>query len=168
MFILFFTFLQLKKRLKSNSLLTVWSALSLSQQSTVSQNYSQSIKINLGPSYGGKMVPSFVNPSFHCIIQWCRNRGGQGATGPPQYLADNLTLFQPWGADSAHSLLVAPPMFFTFRHHWLYWRLTGFYFLLSALLKWLKLAYGQIKHIKMHCTLVLYPVKPERNQMYQC
>ena len=37
--------------------------------------------------------------------------------GPPQYLADQLTLFQPWGADSTHPLLVAPPMFFTFRHH---------------------------------------------------
>ena len=49
--------------------------------------------------------------------QWCRNRGGQGGHWPPQYLADQLTLFQPWGADSAHPLLVAPPMFFTFRHH---------------------------------------------------
>ena len=44
--------------------------------------------------------------------------GARGVTGPPpQYLADQLTLFQPWGADSAHPLLVAPPMFFTFRHH---------------------------------------------------
>ena len=37
--------------LNSNSLLTVWSSLSLSQQSTVTPNYSQSIKINLGPSW---------------------------------------------------------------------------------------------------------------------
>ena len=40
---------------------------------------------------------------------------------PPQKkkLADHLTLFQPWGggADSAHPLLVAPPMLFAFRHH---------------------------------------------------
>ena len=43
--------------------------------------------------------------------------GGQGGHWPPQYFADQLTLFQPWGADSAHPLLVAPPMFFTFRHH---------------------------------------------------
>ena len=50
--------------------------------------------------------------------QWCRNRGGQGGHWPPQYLADQLTLFRPWGADSAHPLLVAPPIFFTFRHHW--------------------------------------------------
>ena len=28
--------------------------------------------------------------------------------GAPQYFADQLTLFQPWGADSAHPLLVAP------------------------------------------------------------
>ena len=39
--------------------------------------------------------------------------GGPGG----QYLADQLTLFQPWKADSVHPLLEAPPMFFTFRHH---------------------------------------------------
>ena len=61
-------------------------------------------------------MPSFLSLSFY---QWCRNRKGQeGNWPPPQYLADQLTLFQPWGADSAHPLLVAPPMFFTFRHHW--------------------------------------------------
>ena len=26
-------------------------------------------------------------------LQWCRNRGGQGGHWPPQYLADQLTLF---------------------------------------------------------------------------
>ena len=46
------------KRLKSNSLLTVRSALSLRQQSTVSRNHSQSIKTNLGPSNGRTIVPS--------------------------------------------------------------------------------------------------------------
>ena len=53
--------------------------------------------------------------------QLCRNQGGgaRGATGPPpQYLADKLTLFQPGRADYPHLLLLAPPMFFTFRHHW--------------------------------------------------
>jgi hypothetical protein len=45
-------------RLKSNSLLTVWSTLSLSQQSTVSPNYSQSINKNLGPYAGGTIIPS--------------------------------------------------------------------------------------------------------------
>ena len=47
--------------------------------------------------------------------------GEPGGTLPPptpQYLADQLTLFQPWGADSAHHLLVAPLVFFTFQHHW--------------------------------------------------
>ena len=43
--------------------------------------------------------------------------GGMGATGPP-YLADQLlTLFQPGRADYPYLLLLAPPMFFTFRHH---------------------------------------------------
>ena len=40
-----------------------------------------------------------------------------GTTGLPQYLADQLTLFQPWGADSAHALLVAPPIIFTVLDH---------------------------------------------------
>ena len=43
--------------------------------------------------------------------------GARGATGA-QYLADQLTLFQPGRADYPHLLLLAPPMFFTFRHHW--------------------------------------------------
>ena len=51
--------------------------------------------------------------------QWCRNRGGQGGhCPPPPYLADQLTLFQPGRADNPHLLLLAPPMFFTFRHHY--------------------------------------------------
>ena len=41
-------------------------------------------------------------------------RGGSLA---PQFFADQLTLFQPRGADSAHPLLPAPPNFITFRHH---------------------------------------------------
>ena len=43
--------------------------------------------------------------------------GGARRATAPQYLADRLTLFQPWGAYSAHPLLLAPPMFFTFRYH---------------------------------------------------
>ena len=53
--------------MKSNSLLTVWSALSQGQQSTVSPNYSQSIKINLGPSDGGTIVPSIHRSS---VLYW--------------------------------------------------------------------------------------------------
>ena len=36
--------------------------------------------------------------------------------GGGQFLADQLTLFQPRAADSAHPLLLAPQNFFTFRH----------------------------------------------------
>ena len=36
---------------------------------------------------------------------------------PPQYLADQLTLFQSGRADYPNLLPLAPPMFFTFRHH---------------------------------------------------
>ena len=45
--------------------------------------------------------------------------GGPGHWGhwPPQYLADQLTLFEPGRADYPHLLLLASPMFFTFRHH---------------------------------------------------
>ena len=42
--------------------------------------------------------------------------GAGGATGPPQYLADQLTLFQP-GVGRCPPLPLAPPKFFTFRHH---------------------------------------------------
>ena len=46
--------------------------------------------------------------------------GGLGRPGdhwPSQYLADQLSLFQPGRADYPHLLLLATPMFFTFRHH---------------------------------------------------
>ena len=36
----------------------------------------------------------------------------------PQYLADQLTLFHLGRADYPHLLLLALPIFFTFRHHW--------------------------------------------------
>ena len=41
------------------------------------------------------------------------------AISKTKYLADQLILFQPEGAESVHSLLLAPPNFFTFRHHWM-------------------------------------------------
>ena len=37
--------------------------------------------------------------------------GGPGGPWPPQYLADQLTLFQPGRADYPHLLQLAPPMF---------------------------------------------------------
>ena len=54
--------LQLEK-IKSNSVVTVWNALGLSQQTTVSLNYSQSIKINIGPSDGGTIILSSRRPT---------------------------------------------------------------------------------------------------------
>ena len=50
------------------------------------------------------------------ILQWYRNRGGQRGHWPPQYLSDQLTLFQPRRAGYPHLLLLAPN-FFIFRHH---------------------------------------------------
>ena len=41
--------------------------------------------------------------------QWCRNRGGKGDIWPSQYLADQLTLFQPGRADDPHLSLLSPP-----------------------------------------------------------
>ena len=44
---------------------------------------------------------TFLRP-WYDVIQWCRNRGARGATAPPsppQYLADQLTLFHPGRAD---------------------------------------------------------------------
>ena len=58
----FFIFCNLKKT-KSNSLVTVWNALGLSHQTTLSLNYSQSIKINIGPSEGGTIILSSRRPT---------------------------------------------------------------------------------------------------------
>ena len=65
-FSIFLYFLQPKKK-KLNSLLTIWYALRPSQQGTVSRNYSQSIKINIGPSDGGTIVPSSHCPN---VLYW--------------------------------------------------------------------------------------------------
>ena len=62
-FFIHFSFYNLKK-LKSNSLVTVWYALRLSQQPTVSLNYSQSIKINMAPSDGGTIISSSNRPTI--------------------------------------------------------------------------------------------------------
>ena len=46
------------------------------------------------------------------LSQWCRNRGSQGGhCPPPQYFADQLTLFEPGRADYPHLLLLAPQYF---------------------------------------------------------
>ena len=63
----FFIFYNFKKREKSNSLVTIWNALELSQQTTVSLNYSQSIKINIGPSDGGTIISLFRRPT---VLNW--------------------------------------------------------------------------------------------------
>ena len=70
--ILNYYFYKLKK-IKSNSLSTVWYALRPSQQPTVSQNYSQSIKINIGPSESGTIVPSTHRPTALYYIEDCRS-----------------------------------------------------------------------------------------------
>ena len=57
-----FIFCNLEK-IKFNSLVTVWNALELSQQITVSLNYSQSIKINIGPSDSGTIISSSNRPT---------------------------------------------------------------------------------------------------------
>ena len=46
-------------------------------------------------------------------------RGPGGPLAPPQYLVDQLTLFQPGkGILSPPITTGPPPIFFTFRHHW--------------------------------------------------
>ena len=59
-------------------------------------------------------IPSFL---IHYQTLSVPEPGGQGDHWPPQYLADQLTLFKPGRADYPHPLLLAPPIFFTFRHH---------------------------------------------------
>ena len=60
---IYFSFFYNLKKIKSNSLVTVWYALRLSQQPTVSLNYSQSIKINMAPSDGGTIISSSNRPT---------------------------------------------------------------------------------------------------------
>ena len=43
--------------------------------------------------------------------------GGRGATAPPQYLVDHLTLFQPGEGRLSPPITTGPPNVFTFRHH---------------------------------------------------
>ena len=47
-------------------------------------------------------------------IQACRSRGAGGAVGAMefQFLADQLTLSQPGGADYAHHNTIVPPPYF--------------------------------------------------------
>ena len=66
-FLIFFSFFQLKKKLKSNSLLKVWNALRPSKQPTVSPNYSQSKKMNIRPSDGRTIVLSTHCPT---VLDW--------------------------------------------------------------------------------------------------
>ena len=60
-FVFFFIFYNLK-RIKSNSLLTVWYALRPSQQPNVTRNYSESIIINIRPSYSRIIVSTTHHP----------------------------------------------------------------------------------------------------------
>ena len=72
------------------------------------------------------------SPVYYSMNQWCRNRGGQGGHWPPQYLADQLTLFQRERADYTHldvinyrflttititTITTGPQKIFTFWHH---------------------------------------------------
>ena len=63
----YFLFFYNLKRIKSNSLLTVWYALRPIQHTTVSLNYSQSIKINIGSSDIGTIIPSTHRPT---VLYW--------------------------------------------------------------------------------------------------
>ena len=65
----------------------------------------------------------------HCVLQWDQQaasirsmthwrclRRGQGGNFLPNFLADQLTLFQPGpGADYAHHITTSPPDFWTVR-----------------------------------------------------
>ena len=57
--------------------------------------------------------------------------GGPGGPLAPQYLSDQLTLFEPGRADYPHLSLLAPPIFFTFRHHWMYIFFSFFFLFVS-------------------------------------
>ena len=60
-----------------------------------------------------------ATPSCDWPCPYLRDAGsGSGGWGKgPPIFADQLTLFQPGGTDSAQTLQLAPPFFFIFRHH---------------------------------------------------
>ena len=64
----------------------------------------------------------YISGHVLLCIQNCHLNSNSSHCGPggplaPQYLSDQLTLFEPGRANYPHLLLLAPPMFFTFRHH---------------------------------------------------
>ena len=75
------------------------------------------------PSYCLSIILS-KNLPMHCeTCTWDSDAGtwrikGGHWPGPPQYLANQSTLFHPGSADYPYLLLLAPPMFFTFWQHW--------------------------------------------------
>ena len=56
-------------------------------------------------------MPAYTYVPKVCLLQ------GQPNILAVAHFADQLTLLQPGGADSAHPLLPASPKNFTFRHH---------------------------------------------------
>ena len=73
-FFIYFSFFYKLKKITPNSLVTVWYALRVSQQPTVSLNYSQSIKINMAPSDGGTIISSSNRPTV--IYLTLKDAGG--------------------------------------------------------------------------------------------
>ena len=79
---------------------------------------------NFEANDSSKNVALYHRQNFYtealCIrlaYQVCRpiRRGGAGVPWQPQILADQLTLFQPRGADYAHQIILEPPDFQTLR-----------------------------------------------------
>ena len=68
------------------------------------KNYQNLIKVSSNISMLHLDSQKFVSLKPHFNTQW-RVWGGQGV---------QLTLFRPWGTDSAHPLLLAPPKFLNF------------------------------------------------------
>ena len=60
-----------------------------------------------------ELVVEYLSTTLKCHRHV--GRFSLGVPGVPQILADQLTLFQPRGADYAHQIVLAPPDFQTFR-----------------------------------------------------
>ena len=63
-----------------------------------------------------KVFRTVIAGVSHCQVS---HDAGTGVPGPlaPKFLAGQITLFQPGRVHYPHHLLLAPPMFFTFRYH---------------------------------------------------
>ena len=73
--------------------------------------------MNISCQKRGENPTTRLRPDIH-VCTMCLLVAVMPEPGGPQYLADQLTLFQPGEGRLSPPITSAPPYFFTFQHHW--------------------------------------------------